>query len=393
MRLLFACVAGSYQHLHCLLPLVRAAEQAGDVVALASGPDRAAAAAQRRIPFYPVGEPFEALVARARRDNPQYRLGGPHEELETYAHFFGGAAGPSAAADLVSVIDHFEPDLVMHEVSEFGSPMAATLRGIGYATLAFGPPVPMAYLEAAGAAMASTWERHSLPADRLGGAYRHLAIEIFPTSLRGSTPTASPVHTEMRTSPATDPDGVEDLTSWLGRPLEARPTVHVSFGTAGFNRALADLRVVLDALSTEDVNVVAVVGPGHDPRDVGHLPANALVRDFIPHGVLMPHCAAVVTHGGAGTTLAALQHGIPLLVLPQGADQFRTAESVQNVAAGLAIPGEVTGVAVRAAIRLLLSHPLFRRGAARMADEIAAMPAPHEALAAVKAALRPSAAR
>ena len=43
---------------------------------------------------------------------------------------------------------------------------------------------------------------------------------------------------------------------------------------------------------------------------------------------------AVVTHGGAGTTLGALAFGVPLLVLPQGADQYANAERVVAAGAG-----------------------------------------------------------
>lgn len=386
MRVLLACVAGSQQHLNCLLPLARAAVAAGDEVALASGPDRVAEIRRYGLTFYPVGASFEVLVALAGREAPAYRLGGENEEVLTYTHMFGAVAGPRTARDLLDVLSDFRPDLVIHEAAEFGAPLAATVKGIPFATLTYGLPVPVACLEAAGAALAPAWERYGLVPDPYGGAYRHLAVDIFPQSLRGCSPVHPAAgHRDVRPKALAVP-GQGALDSWVRLPAD-RPIVHVSFGTAAWNRAVTLMRSVVEALSDEDVTVVTVVGPGQDPGELGRLPGNAVARPFVPHGLLLPHCQAVVTHGGAGTTLAALEHGVPLLVLPQGADQFRTADAVEAAAAGLAVRGAVPAEAVRAGVQLLLRHPVLRAGAARVAEEIAVMPAPADALAAIKAAL------
>jgi UDP:flavonoid glycosyltransferase YjiC (YdhE family) len=389
MRILMSCVAGSQQHLNCLLPLARAAVDAGDTVALASGPDRAGTAARHSLTFFAVGDSFAQLVTRARLELPAYRLGGDDEEVRTYTNFFARLAGPRAATDLVEVIRSFGPDLVLHETAEFGAPLAATLGGIPYATVATGPPVPARYLESAGAALAETWATFGLTPDRYGGMYQHVAVDIFPASLRGAAEFAPwGGHLELRPTAARLPDqGV--LSSWVG-PLEDRPTVHVSFGTAAWNRAFELMKAVIEGLQDEDVNVVVVVGPDNDPAELGSLPPNVVARSFIPHSLLMPECQAIVTHGGSGTILSALEFGVPLLVVPQGGDQFRAAEAVERSAAGLAVKGSVTAEAVRLGVQLLLSHPIFRAAASRVAGEIAGMPSPNEALANVKAALVPA---
>ena len=389
MRILFTCVAGSQQHLNCLLPLARAALAAGDAVALASAADRAETAGRHGLEFFAVGDSFARLLTRARQELPAYRLGGDNEEVRTYTDFFAALAGPPAASDLVGVIRSFAADLVIHETGEFGAPLAATLAGVPYATVATGPPVPAAYLESAGAALAETWANFGLPPDRYGGMYRHLGIDIFPASLRRKVELAPRAgHQELRPSAASLPDQ-GDLFSWVG-PLDDRPTVHVSFGTAAWNRSLDLMLEIVHGLQDEDVNVLAVVGPDNDPAELGPLPPNAVARPFVPHSLLMPRCRAVVTHGGSGTILSALEFGVPLLVVPQGGDQYRAAEAVESAAAGLAVAGVVTAESVRLGVRLALSHPVLRAGAARVAAEIAAMPSPSRALASVKAALFPT---
>ena len=114
---------------------------------------------------------------------------------------------------------------------------------------------------------------------------------------------------------------------------------------------------------------------------LGPQPSNVHVHQYIPQELLLPHCAAVVTHGGAGSTLGALAFGLPLLVVPQGADHFYNADRV--VAAGAAIqlmPDRLTADSARDAVRMLLHDPTFRTAAHRIKNEIDAMPDPREAV-------------
>jgi UDP:flavonoid glycosyltransferase YjiC (YdhE family) len=83
----------------------------------------------------------------------------------------------------------------------------------------------------------------------------------------------------------------------------------------------------------------------------------------------------VVSQGGAGILFGALAHGLPQLVLPQGADQFANAEAVERTGAGIALePGAVTVESVRDAAARLLADPGFAAHARTVQDEIAAMP-------------------
>lgn len=94
--------------------------------------------------------------------------------------------------------------------------------------------------------------------------------------------------------------------------------------------------------------------------------------------------------GGSGTLLGALAYGIPQLYLPQGADQFhlpqgadqfRNAEACRAAGAGICLKAaEATTERIEAALRQLLTKPLPRRNAERLAAEIAGMPSLEEAV-------------
>jgi UDP:flavonoid glycosyltransferase YjiC (YdhE family) len=109
-----------------------------------------------------------------------------------------------------------------------------------------------------------------------------------------------------------------------------------------------------------------------------------LIAPYLPHTLLLPSCSLVVSQGGAGIVLGALAHGLPQLVLPQGADQFVNAEVCTAAGAALAIPAdEFTPAAVAAAAQRLLAEPSFTVAAAGVRAEIEAMPDADRVLAAL----------
>ncbi|HEV2583024.1 MAG TPA: nucleotide disphospho-sugar-binding domain-containing protein [Ktedonobacteraceae bacterium] len=106
----------------------------------------------------------------------------------------------------------------------------------------------------------------------------------------------------------------------------------------------------------------------------GPLPENVHVECYIPHALLLPHCSAVICHGGPGTTLNSLALGLPLLILPQGADQFVVGDLVRASGAGLCLtPQHVNASTVRQSVLALLDEPGYRANARRLQREIIAM--------------------
>ena len=107
------------------------------------------------------------------------------------------------------------------------------------------------------------------------------------------------------------------------------------------------------------------------------LPANARVERWIPQSQLLPRCAAFVSHGGSGALLGALRAGIPILALPQGADQFMNAERIVEGGIGRRLmPDELAPDTVRDAVRALIDDPRYATAIAVHRDSIAAMPSP-----------------
>jgi UDP:flavonoid glycosyltransferase YjiC (YdhE family) len=93
-----------------------------------------------------------------------------------------------------------------------------------------------------------------------------------------------------------------------------------------------------------------------------------------------------VTQGGAGTIVAALCHGLPHLILPQGADQFRNATTAERAGVALVLPpSQVTPEAVGSVAYRLLDDPSLTGAARAVQAEIETMPSADEVLAALVA--------
>ena len=177
----------------------------------------------------------------------------------------------------------------------------------------------------------------------------------------------------VRTTPR--PDRSLPLPVELRQP--DRPLVYVTLGTS-FNEP-AVFATILAALADLPVTVLITTGRDLPAGELGPVPGNAVVTSFIPQEAVLPHCAAVVHHGGAGTALGVLAHGLPSVVLPRGADNFAVAARMAAAAGARTVgPGELTENAVRAAVRGLLDDPGARAAAERIAAEIDAMPGPED---------------
>lgn len=144
--------------------------------------------------------------------------------------------------------------------------------------------------------------------------------------------------------------------------------------------------MLLEALATEDLDVVVTIGPNNDPASLTALPANVHVHKWLPLRPLLDHCDAVVCHGGSGTTLAALSAGLPLVLVPQGADQFENALACEKAGAARVLrPAELESTAVRDAVLVVIARNSSEREAAQsLASEIAGMPAAIDAVAIIE---------
>ena len=105
-----------------------------------------------------------------------------------------------------------------------------------------------------------------------------------------------------------------------------RPTVYFTLGTI-FNRDLDVVHRVLDGLAHAPVNVIATPGRMSSRTWSAPIRKHPLVS-LHPAGAVLGRCDLVICHAGAGSIFGALGFGLPVLMLPRGADNFYNADRV-----------------------------------------------------------------
>lgn len=170
-----------------------------------------------------------------------------------------------------------------------------------------------------------------------------------------------------------DKPRAEPMAPWILELGRGVPTVHVSEGTI-HSRAPVLLKAAAQALAGAPMHVVMTTGTHRRTADLGLEPlaANVRVESWVPHTDLLPRTDVFVTTGGAGSVLAALRCGVPVLVVPTEWDKPESARRVVYAGAGLALsPRQCTPARVRAAVERLLTEPSFRARARELAADFA----------------------
>jgi UDP:flavonoid glycosyltransferase YjiC (YdhE family) len=380
LRILFTCRPLS-GHFEPLLPLAKAARDAGHDVAFASGDPFDGRAEAAGLGAFRVG-PGESFRAEwmPRFPGLSTLVGDAMREF-FFTEIFANLELVPRAVDLQTVIQEWQPDVVVHEIAELAAPMVCTALGVPYVDVGYGPLAPRSLLEAAGSAVAPHWRARGLEPHPLAGLYRYLYVDPCPPALQSPGLSDVDAVQPMRTV------AVDEAS--LARPawfddLPDRPIVYVTLGTI-WNRDVRFFEIVMEALR-DDVNLVVTVGSQNDPDAFGAQPSSVVVRRFIPQHEVLPWCGAAVMHGGSGTMLGALAHGVPLLVIPQGADQWANAEQVVASGAGRRLlRDDVSVEVVRGEMSTLLGDRSFSSAAALVRDQIRDMPVPAAAVTRIEA--------
>jgi MGT family glycosyltransferase len=166
--------------------------------------------------------------------------------------------------------------------------------------------------------------------------------------------------------------------------VDRLPLVYFTLGTLDtyrdvFARMLAGLRDL-------PVRVLATVGPRLDPASFGPQPQQVRIEQFVPQDEVLADADLVIAHGGSGTLIGSLAHGIPSVLLPMGADQPQNTWRCVELGTALELdPVTFTPEEAARAVGRVLGEDSYRVAAQRIQDEINALPEPAEALRLIEA--------
>ena len=372
MRILFSCSPG-IGHLYPLLPLARRFRDHGHDVAFLAYDGLAGEVAAEGFDFLAAGPGVEVLLPEAFRRHPGLAALPPEQAMRAGVPVFVEVRLDLTVPDALPLARAWQPDLLVSEHGDVVGPLLATVLGTRRATLGFGPGHPADWLELAARSAAPCYERMGLRPPAHAGLYAGTYLDTCPRALQHPRFPSPAVVQPLRPEAHSRPGARWSAPGFPGR--ESAPTALLTMGTIFGNPAV--FTTAVRALTDIDVNVVVMVGPSGDPAgvDSGADAGRVHVERFVPLDLVLPHCDFVVAHGGAGTTLAALAAGLPMVMIPQSADQFVNAE--RAVAAGAALSVAPTAFdahhLARAAHRVL-HEPAFTDAATRIRRQIAGLP-------------------
>jgi len=150
------------------------------------------------------------------------------------------------------------------------------------------------------------------------------------------------------------------------------PPVYIGFGSMSHQNPESQTRLALRALELSGQRGVLLTGWGGITRL--DAPPNVFFVDNVPHAWLFPRMAAVVHHGGAGTTAAGLRAGAPSIITPFGGDQSAWADLVVKLGVGLqpATAQRLAAEKLAKAIDIAVNDSALRARAAALGETIRA---------------------
>jgi UDP:flavonoid glycosyltransferase YjiC (YdhE family) len=375
VRLLFSSGAG-HSHIAPMLPLAVTAREQGHDVVFVTGPGATQYPESAGLPTVSIGEPIPDTFARYREryDLDEMDQRSTDERLShLMAHFMVGIGAAGRLDDMLAFVRDWTPDLVVSNLAERASVLAAVLSGIPYVMHAMGPPK-------SAAVMAEGWEvagelarRYGL--DALPSRDTVPYLDIWPAGLQPAG-----VEWEYPTRWPLRPENSLPVEGNRPEVLDRLPysrTVYVTLGTT-YNTRPGVLESMISALYGEELNVVVTIGRNGDRERFGPQPEHVRIEHFVPQERLLPHVDVVVCHAGSGTVLGALAHGVPLVVSPLATDQFDMAAQITDAHVGLR--AEAHPPAIREAVHRVLADSSFRDSAALIGGQIRGMPAPADIL-------------
>ena len=370
MRILFTFAGGS-GHLDPLVPIARAAAAAGHVVAFAGRPWMVSKVEALGFVCFPSGSD----VGLTPRRIPLHTSVANEKDLKDLAASdFGLRIPRERIPDLLPLCETWQPDVLVWEETDLAGGLVAEQLGILHARVLEIAEGSFARPEVLAEPLRLLRAERGMQADPpLAMLSRYLVLSPAPPSFRNPAYPLPAIAHAIR--PGVLGDRSEDaVPAWVAS-LSVRPTVYFTLGTV-FPLESGDLFArVIAGVRELPINLVVTVGLDFDPEELGPQPGNVHVERWIPQDSLLWRCDVVVSHGGSGSVIGALAHGLPMVLIPMGADQPLNAGRCEALGVGRVLdPITATRESVREAVSAVLTGPSYRRAARTLQDESTALP-------------------
>ncbi|ACL75334.1 macrolide family glycosyltransferase [Ruminiclostridium cellulolyticum] len=152
--------------------------------------------------------------------------------------------------------------------------------------------------------------------------------------------------------------------------LGSLPLIYIALGTVRTNR-LDFYRECFSAFGDMEIQVVLSVGTNVDVYQLGKIPDNFIVRNYVPQLEILKYASVFITHGGTNSVNEGLYNNVPLIVYPQGDDNHIVAGRVENLGAGIYLKNDdINAEELKNAISRVLSDENFKINSKAIGDTL-----------------------
>jgi MGT family glycosyltransferase len=170
-----------------------------------------------------------------------------------------------------------------------------------------------------------------------------------------------------------------DTSNFPFSELGKQPLIYISMGTI-YNKDTSFFRTCIEAFARSKWQVVMTLGSRGSLESLGTLPANFIVRNYVPQDEVLQNSVLFITNGGTNSVNQALYHNVPMILIPQSVDHPWNARRVAELGAGKVLSKkQVTASSLRAAAEEVLSQPDYARAAATIGESLRTAGGPQKA--------------
>jgi UDP:flavonoid glycosyltransferase YjiC (YdhE family) len=363
-------------HFGPLLPFAHACVASGHHVRVAAPVSYGPAVARADLTHEPFADPPPELIGPVMAGLPALTFEDANEVV--IREVFGRIDAQAALPALLDIVREWRPHVIVRESAELASVVAAERFGIPHVHVCIGMhEVAARFAEAISAPLQELGRKAALTGHDLTDALAaETVLSLIPEALDCPSRPVPPEARAFRRFRQPLPAASHDRPPAWGNP--DLPLLYVTFGSvAGSLAPFAGVfREALDALATLDAHVVMTTGRTFDISSLGPVPDNALVVPWLPQEQVLAHAAALLGHGGLGTTLGAVAAGVPQVVAPLFSfDQVVNGDHVASVGAGLVVePGPTAVTRAAGEIASVMGTESYAQSARRMATAVRDLP-------------------
>ncbi|MBS4215179.1 macrolide family glycosyltransferase [Neobacillus rhizophilus] len=163
-------------------------------------------------------------------------------------------------------------------------------------------------------------------------------------------------------------------------PIKGKSLIYISLGTV-FNQAIDFYKLCFKAFGNTDHTVVMSIGEKTQRSDLGEIPKNFIVKNYVPQTEVLKYTSVFITHGGMNSVHEGLYYGVPLIVIPQSADQPIIAGQVAKLGAGITLQMQnLTANQLSETLDQVLKQPSYQKAAASIGESFQKSGGYHQAV-------------